>query len=328
MFKIPNRKVRHISVDNGLFKNLFLIGINQKWIDTVDKAERYDREYKFHSGLKELSSIISDTIFEDDDITSVAYYIYDMYHLKWKSYWDALTRPYDILATDHKTTITDEDRKEIMQNILNSKEFANIVKEIARNETINKNERNEDNIDTKENTIATSKINDSIDKSSSKEDTSNSDRDTTEDLVNFVDENIYGFNSTAPSDADDTHTTERRETHDNTTNKNNVDTIERQNNTTENDSVVESNSGISSSNNKTNDEKVNETENSNNNIDRNKEESKESDNTIFKDVINKIHGREGVSPQSLIEEELELRKRLFLDIVFGDVDKLITIQVY
>lgn len=45
-------------------------------------------------------------------------------------------------------------------------------------------------------------------------------------------------------------------------------------------------------------------------------------------VNEKYKGRRGVNPTTLLEDELTFRKHLFLDIVFDDVDKLITIGVY
>lgn len=45
-------------------------------------------------------------------------------------------------------------------------------------------------------------------------------------------------------------------------------------------------------------------------------------------VKERYHGRRGVRPQDLLESEIEFRRKIFLDTVFDDVDKLITIGVY
>ena len=327
-WKNQPKKIKDIDKRNSVFTWLLNIdAILPPW-DTPQKARRCDNSYYYHSSLKTLSYPIQLDIFEEEDYDSVAEYIWNVYELKWRAYWEALNRKYDILATDHKTTITDEDRKQIIQNILNSKEFESVVKEIARNESIKKSEVTDDTVNISNTEKSESNVNDNSNRESYKEDVSNTDTDRTEDLSNFTDENIYGFNSTDGSNANDTFITERRENHDNITAKTNSDLNEALHNTTDSNMLSETDINQSSFNNKQNDENRTETENSDNNIDRNKEESNESDNTMFRDVVNKVHGRENTSPQSLIEEELELRKKIFLDIVFGDIDKLITIQVY
>lgn len=326
------KKIKDIDRKDGIFRWMHRIGAQLPPWETVDKALQCDYGYYYHSSLKILSYPIQEDIFENKDTDSVAFYIWNMYGLKWRAYWDALNKQYDIIATDHKLTKIDDDKKETILNIIRSKEFENIVRDIMNNSTDKKDIMS--NINDTIKGSSNSNKNSSQDSSSSSSlksvGTNSSTNDSNTIDSEFVNDDIYGFNSVYPSDSNDSKTTKdnhKKDVSDSINESNDSKTSHDSTRSSDNDTT---NTETSEFTNEELSEKYTreDTQKGRTGTDKNKEDTVNKDDTSFRDIITDEHGRRGVSPQSLIEEELELRKKIFLDIVYGDIDKLITIQVY
>lgn len=144
-------------------------------------------------------------------------------------------------------------------------------------------------------------------------DTSNISKDYNQSSYKDIDSNdeayssaeaIYGFNSSSGVDS-------------NRTDDRNVSTKTTDGTSNEENKSVSSNNENSKEKNLINSqEQLRENRNLNRELDR------ESNNTRKRNGIDKV------SNQQLLTEELELRKNLFLDIVFNDIDSFITIPCY
>lgn len=144
-------------------------------------------------------------------------------------------------------------------------------------------------------------------------DTSNVSKDYNQSSYKDIDSNdeasssaeaIYGFNSSSGVDS-------------NRTDDRNVSTKTTDGTSNEENKSVSSNNENSKEKNLINSqEQLHENRNLNRELDR------ESSNSRKRNGIDKV------SNQQLLTEELELRKNLFLDIVFNDIDSFITIPCY
>lgn len=147
----------------------------------------------------------------------------------------------------------------------------------------------------------------------SNKDSSNVSKDSNQSSSKDIDSNdeasssaetIYGFNSLSGVDS-------------NRTDDRNVSTKTTDSTSNEENKSVSSNNENSKESNLTNSqEQSRESKNVNRELDR------ETSNTRKRNGIDKV------SNQQLLTEELELRKNLFLDIVFNDIDSFITIPCY
>lgn len=117
-------------------------------------------------------------------------------------------------------------------------------------------------------------------------------------------ESIYGFNSSIGVDSN--------RTDDRNISTKTIDSTSNE----ENKSVSSNNENLKEKNLTNSQEKTDENKNVNRELDR------ESSNSRKRNGIDKT------SNQQLLTEELELRKNLFLDIVFNDIDSFITIPCY
>lgn len=318
------KRIKDIDRQNGIFKWLLHINAELPLWDDNQKAAQCDYGYYYHSSMKILSYPIQNDIFENEEYDAVAWYIWNMFGMKWKAYWDALNIEYNTIHNnDIEYTGSLERRISALEKMLNS-----INEKELRQGTENLISKMKDSLHT------SSKGSDKqISSSSSGEElTSNSTRDSRKDSTSLnthnslTDENIYGFNSSEGSDANDTIVTEAVKE---TTSEIAKDTDSKHDTTNiknTGDIATESETSSDNNNETTNNEsKINDSSNLTNRF----EESDKKDSSTQFDNINRTEtGRRNTTPQSMIEEELELRKKIFLDIVYGDIDSLITIQVY
>lgn len=248
--------------------------------------------YKFHSGLKILSYPITKCV-NDNNLVLICKYINSMYSNKWKNVGENLfDTEYERLSNYY----VDEDIKHETRD--NDSRFTNKKnlndKKYKSNEAEEKNRKTQDNTYNFENNT-TKDNNFTADKSFNNESSLDA---------------IYGFNSSDPVPTD-------------TNNTSNNDTNQRQENNT---------STTSNINNTNIDKKDFESSNL-----RQENIEIENDYTDEKETIDKI-GKEntksnkggyiGKTPSELLLTELEYRKNLFLDIIFDDIDRVLTILVY
>ena len=318
------KRVKDIGKSNGIFQWLYDNNYRIPIWDTPAKIQICDIGYYFHSSLKILSYPIQEQIFSEKDTDYVAHYIWAMFGMKWKAYWDALNIEYNAIHNNDIEYTGNLERRisalEKMLNSINEKELKQGTENL-----INK---------MKQTLHASSKGSDKqlSNLSSEEELTSNSTRDSRKDssMLNthnsLTDENIYGFNSSEGSDANDTKVTEAVKETTSETGKDSDSKHDTSN--TKNTGNTSSETEASSDN--TNDSINNELKtNDSSNLTNRFEESDKKDSSTQFDSMKRIEtGRRNTTPQSMIEEELELRNKILLDIIYGDIDSLITIQVY
>lgn len=311
---------KYNSIFNWLYANNYILPL---W-DTSKKAEICDMGYYFHSSLKILSYPIQEQIFSENDTDYVAHYIWSMFGMKWKAYWDALNIEYNkIHNNDIEYTGSLERRISALEKMLNS-----INEKELKQGTENLISKMKDSLH------ASSKGNDKqLSNSSSEEElTSNSSRDSKRESSSLNthnslnDENIYGFNSSDGSDANDTILTEATKDTSSEVNKDNDSKHDTSNTRNTVNTISETEVSSDNINESTNNES--KTNDSSNLTNRFEESDKKDSSTQFDSTSRTEVGRRDTTPQSMIEEELELRKKILLDIVYGDIDSLITIQVY
>lgn len=263
------------------------------WLKTLygDNIDIATEHYKIHSGEKWLTYRIS-KFFENDKSSTVVSYISYMFGRKWDRYWDTLELSYN-----------PNDNVRINENGSHNLQDVDKRKEDKLEETVDKNNRNFDTTEDKTHNKDTSNVSKDSSQSSSKN------VDTTDDASSSAEE-IYGFNSTAGVDS---NRTDDRSVSKNTTDNTSSDNSSTVSSNTEN--FKEKNS-TNSQENTTGSSVRSENNDINRTLDRESSTSK------------KRTGLEGSSNQQLITEELELRKTLFLDIVFNDIDSFITIPCY
>lgn len=263
------------------------------WLKTLygDNIDVAMEHYKIHSSEKWLSYRIS-KLFENDKSQTIISYISYMFGRKWTRYWDTLELNY-----------TPNENVKISENVSHNLQDVDKRKEDKLEENVSKNSRNFDTIEDKTHNKDTSNVSKDSSQSSSKN------VDTTDDASSSA-EAIYGFNSDAGVDSN--------RTDDRSVSKNTTD-----NTSSDNSSTVSSNTENLKEKNSTNSQERNDESSiraENNNI--NRQLDRESSTS------KRRNGLDGSSNQQLLTEELELRKTLFLDIVFNDIDSFITIPCY
>lgn len=256
--------------------------------DNIDTAMEH---YKIHSSEKWLSYRIS-KLFENDKSQTVISYISYMFGRKWTRYWDTLELNY-----------TPNENVKISENDSHNLEDVDTRKEDRSEASTNENKRNFDTTEDKTHNKDTSNVSKDSSQSSSKN------VDTTDDASSSA-EAIYGFNSVEGVDS-------------NRTDDRNISKSTTDNTSSDNSSTVSSNTENLKEKNSTNsqervDGKTTNTENKTISRELNRDSS----------TSKKRNGLDGSSNQQLLTEELELRKTLFLDIVFNDIDSFITIPCY
>lgn len=247
--------------------------------------------YKIHSSEKWLSYRIS-KLFENDKSQTVISYISYMFGRKWTRYWDTLELNY-----------TPNENVKISENESHNLDDVDTRKEDRNETSTNENKRNFDTTEDKTHNKDTSNVSKDSSQSSSKN------VDTTDDASSSA-EAIYGFNSVEGVDS-------------NRTDDRNVSKSTTDNTSSDNSSTVSSNTENLKEKNSTNSQEQVDGKTTNT-------ESKTVSRELNRDssTSKKRNGLDGTSNQQLLTEELELRKTLFLDIVFNDIDSFITIPCY
>lgn len=264
-----------------------------QWIKILygNNKSTCDIHYKIHSGSKWLSYGIS-RLYSDQKSNIVTSYIANMFGRKWSKYWDVLIEDY--IPNENHRMETQDDSYEI------NTEF---IKSIKNNVDEYKNDKNVfHNEGSKENRVKNS--------DSRNEENNNSLSYEKEENSSSSADQIYAFNSINGSDSDRTDNISN--------NRNNSSNTE--NNTSE---TYSSNREDSDYN-----REINRSENETNTVSKNENESKDSKEDNSKKNTTNKRGLYNISNQELLEQELEFRKTLFLDIVFNDMDSFITIPCY
>lgn len=318
------KRIKDINKTNGIFKWLFTNNYTLPPWDTDEKSLKCDRGYYYHSSMKILSLPIQEDIFDNFDYNYVAWYIWNMYGMKWKAYWDALNLDYDTISNNAYTIDSNLERRvSAIESILGSvnetsdREFVESI--LRKLKDLTQTSSSEKETSSAANNTDTDKIQDRSSKSS-KDGTNVNTSDS------FNNNEIYGFNSDSPSDSDNSVTTQTSK--DSTTQKDDTEELNSENEKIR--SNVNTNSNAESNTDYNTESTANETkvDKDTNKVIKNEESKSNENKSQFDDLRIKHEGRRNATPQSMLEEELELRKKIFLDIVYGDIDNLITIQVY
>lgn len=318
------KRIKDIERGFGIFRWLLSAGaILPPW-ENNQKATTCDYGYYYHSGLKIMSYPIAEDIFENNERENIALYIWNMYGMKWTAYWNALNLDYDAISNNDYTIDSNLERRvSAIESILGSvnettdREFVESILRKLRDLT--QTSSSEKEISSAANNIDTDKIQDRNSKTS--KDSTNIDTSDS-----FNNNEIYGFNSDSPSDSDNSITTQTSKN--STSNNDETEELNSENEKTR--SNVNTNSNAESNTDYNAESTANETkiDKDTNKITKNEESKSNENKSQFDDLRIKHEGRRNITPQSMLEEELELRKKIFLDIVYGDIDDLITIQVY
>lgn len=313
-----------IDIRYNIFKSMYVNFINLIPWDTSVTWDQLSAMYYYHSGLKYIHFPIANDIV-NGNIKNVSLNILSILSPKWKKDYEVLNLNYDPIenVNNYRDIRTDTERDN-KKNMYNRDSY---------DESINHSER-EDIKTSYDNTSsynekANSNINNS-DKSESIEVVSSNDNSisiSNSEQNNFSDDNIYGFNSSISSNSTDT-----------------ID-INSENSKNTEHNITDSKTNNNSSKNNTSSsyddknsiqvEKQNEYEFKAKNYkdDKNYTKLNDEENTE-KDLskahhVSEYHGLDGkYTPQQMIEEELNLRKKIFFDMVFDDIDRLITIPCY
>lgn len=318
------KRIKDIDRQYSIFR--WLLDIDAKlplWEDN-QKATLCDYGYYYHSSMKILSYPIQNDIFDNQEYDAVAWYIWNMYGMKWKAYWDALNLDYDTISNNDYTVDSNLERRvsaiESMLGSVNETSDREFVESILRKlKDLTQTSSSEKEISSAANNTDTDKIQDR----SSKYSKDGTDVNTSD---SFNNNEIYGFNSDSPSDSDNSITTQTSKN--STTQKDDTEELNSENEKIR--SNANSNSNAESSTDYNAESTANETKTDRdiNKLTKNEESKSNENKSQFDDLKIKHTGRRNTTPQSMLEEELELRKKIFLDIVYGDIDNLITIQVY
>lgn len=263
------------------------------WVKILWGNKKHDGDnlYKIHSGEKWLSFKIS-KIEESETWSLNRRYISDMFGRKWAKYWDTLNLDY--IPNDNFRLEKDE--------VYHARDSDNIVEKNSK-DTVDAFKRRYDSIENLKNKANT-------DTTTLERNSSSSLNDESTDNASSSAEQIYGFNS---NDGTDSNRTDGRDITKVVTNNTNQDN--NNNNTNTNEKVIE-------------DKSKNDSEHENRNLSENERNNKFKDSTRSNKKESDSHGLDKASNQELLTEELELRRVLFLDIVFNDLDSFITIPCY
>ena len=269
------------------------------WKDAHTRSE-VETSYIHHSSRARATDDTLITLMEDTDEevstvdfgASLGYYIWDMFHYKWKRIWDALGADYD--------PIKDTAYLEISKYNAENKTIDNKKKENNRRDDEKVNDRSK-NIERDKSTNAT--------KTKDKDDSFYVEKTKTDNNA-VTDDNIYGFNSADSSNSalSTSGVNEKSETSRNDLNNKVSESIEQDESKSEADRNRDYKKDFTS-------------------IDNVKE------NNINQEFLNdttdkNITGLKNHTSQELIEEELELRKKTFFDMVFDDIDSVICLSIY
>lgn len=319
------KDITDISDNNyNIFKSMYTHFLTLIPWDTSITWEQVSTMYYYHSGLKRIHFPMAKDI-SDGRTQFVSFTILTMLSPKWKKEYEALNLDYDpIENVNMDRDITSDTERDNKKNTYNRDTL---------DESVNHNERE----DIKTSSDNTSSFNEKSNSNSNNSNNSKSvetvsSNDNTISVSNseqnsLSDNNIYGFNSAEASNSDDAVDVSS-ENSKNT--EHNITDSKTDNNSSENNT-----SSSYDSKNSVQVEKENEYEFKAKNYkdDRNYTKLNDEENTE-KDLskahhVSNYHGLDGkYTPQQMIEEELNLRKKIFFDMVFDDIDRLITIPCY
>lgn len=265
--------------------------IRELWSQSPNYLTVGDYLYKIHSGDKWLSHRII-KIENSDNWKINRDYIYSMFARKWKTYWDTLNLEY--IPNDNYRIERDE--------IYHARDSDNIIEKNAK-DTIDDTKRNYESVENSKNKKNTdSQMNEkNFNSSINNEEVNNASSSA---------EQIYGFNS---SNGTDSNRTDDRDI---------TKTLTDYTNNEDNKSNSNTNENYSENKNK------NDSERESKNVKENEHSTTFKDTTKSNKTEVNIHGLDKDTNQNLINQELELRKTLFLDVVFNDIDSFLTIPCY
>lgn len=309
---------------SNIFKSMYTNFINMIPWDTSITWEQMSTMYYYHSGLKRIHFPMAKDISEGR-IQYVSFTILTMLSPKWKKEYEVLNLDYDPIENVNMdrdiTSDTERDskktiyNKDILDESVNHNEREDIKSSSDNQTSFNEKTNSNSNINNNSKSIETVSSNDNTISVSNSEQNS------------LSDENIYGFNSSSASNSNDTVDVSS-ENSKNT--EHNITDSKTDNSSSENNT-----SSSYDSKNSTQVEKEHEYEfkaknykDDRNYTKLNDEQNTEKDQGRAHHVSN-YHGLDGkYTPQQMIEEELNLRKKIFFDMVFDDIDRLITIPCY
>ena len=309
-------QVNDLTPSQGIFYNLYLIYSEVlPWRNLNINFEQLDMMYKYHSGLKILHYPIAYDITQGQPMNAVIY-IWGMLGQKWKTDYNTIfdieynpIQNYnmsdttkinsrdDILYTDKESNYNDRNKKIDKQNDKISKGDNIYEGTYKENGFQNTNERTQKNTD--------------------------NNSDNKEYGYSSIDENYHGFNDTSQTGSD--VNTNISNQYQGTTNNSKIidDTVNNKDLNNYNDSIR----GERNSDNLV--ENDHET-NIENNIDYEiKNKDSNQSNLATKTIDNNTMGLNGQkSAQELLSETLEFAKNKYFEIVFHDIDSLITLPCY
>lgn len=318
------KRIKDIERGFGIFRWILTAGGKLPPWENVQKATTCDFGYYYHSGLKILSHPIAEDIFTNNQKENIGAYIWNMYGMKWTAYWNALNLDYDAISNNDYTIDSNLERRvsaiESMLGSVNETSDREFVESILRKlKDLTQTSSSEKEISSAANNTDTDKIQDRSSKSSK----DGTDINTSD---SFNNNEIYGFNSDSPSDSDNSITTQTSKN--STTQKDDTEELNSENEKIRSNANSNSNAESSTDYNAESTANETKTDRDTNKLTKNEESKSNENKSQFDDLRIKHAGRRNATPQSMLEEELELRKKIFLDIVYGDIDNLITIQVY
>ena len=309
-------QVNDLTPQQGIFYNLDLIYSEVlPWINLNINFEQLDRMYKYHSGLKILHYPIAYDITQGQPMNA-AIYIWGMFGHKWKTDYNTIfdieynpiqnynmtdttdiNSRNDILSNDKESNYNDRNKKTDVQTERNTKDN-NIFESV-----INENNKEFANSNERKNTNSTS--------------------DNKDNSHNLYDENYHGFNSDSDSGVD-VNTNTSNQYQDSISVNTTIEDIQSNDLTNKYNNSIRgevNNGSITENDHETNIE---------NNIDYEiKNRDSNQSNLGSKQISNNIKGLDGrKSAQELLNETLEFAKNKYFEIVFHDIDSLITLPCY
>lgn len=275
--------------------------------------------YYNHSGQKNIGPLVSavlgdDSSLTDDDISKIAAAVYRVYNKDWRYVWDAVFADYDPIenynAIEAETIGTTGTRTGSgSESQTGTDTHAKSGDDTHAQTGTDTHAKTGDDTHTQTGTDTNT------------ESGTQTDQNATEDGTSVTQNQTYGFNSSAAVDADKSTTTINQTVNDTVT-FGKVDT--REYNLENKDTYGSSDTETL---NLTNTDTYNSKDTETLNLSRTTSDNESTSGSTTRNLTR--HGNIGVTTsQQMIESELELRKKHYFDIIFRDIDKLLTLSVY